>query len=101
MTTDTNDVAQEAFYPSLKDVLEVVRTEFPNDPSVVWALEACLSATAALCIKGLEGCPAIRMPFAFTMPRTTGPGIRKTSMEKIEVIDAMRLCHRALTRVPS
>ena len=55
----------------LDAVLEVVREAFPDDPSVVLAVEVCLSAAAALCLKQVEGCPAILLEGPASGRKTT------------------------------
>lgn len=55
----------------LSSVLEVVLEAFPDDPSVTLAVEVCLSAAAALCLKQVEGCPAVLLEGPASGRKTT------------------------------
>ncbi|MFQ6028110.1 MAG: hypothetical protein ACE5Q6_11510, partial [Dehalococcoidia bacterium] len=57
--------------PLIDDVLSVVREVFPDDSNVSTAVNVCLSAAAALCVKGLEGCPAILLEGRASGRKTT------------------------------
>jgi len=56
---------------ALADALAFVATLFPNDPAIVAATEACWSVVAAMCIKDIEGCPAVILEGPAASRKTT------------------------------
>ena len=73
--------------PTLDDVLRAVRRAFPDDPSVAMAAEVTLSAAAALCINGLEGCPTVLLEGPPAGRKTTALSFFPSDLETIYATD--------------
>ena len=73
---------------TLGDVLEAVRREFPDDRSVELAAEVALSVAAALCIHGLEGCPAVLLEGPAAGRKTTALQFFPSDLEVVYFTDS-------------